>query len=286
MMALLLAAGLGLLEWQVVRGNVGAQWNGFGAIPGVLRRDSGAPMRYRVLVPWVLAGLWSSKSKGIAGLWSGESTGRGRVVMYQVVKVGLLAAALGVWEGLLGRAGVLALALAVALTLEFDYWDCYAELLGMGLALTGSPGWVAVGAVVWGLSRETAGLAPVLGYVAGGFWAGLAGLLGPAVLGAVRVVQGPARLYCERWTWRAYNVGDLKAAWGRLDPGPLLSLGWTVATVAAVVWGRGEMGEELARSAPAALIWLVAGWTMARARETRVFLPCAVWVVGWLVPPP
>ena len=36
----------------------------------------------------------------------------------------------------------------------------------------------------------------------------------------------------------------------------------------------------MARTAVMALAWLVAGWTMARARETRVLLPCALWLVA------
>ena len=271
MLAVIVALALGVLEWRVVRGNVGAQWNGYGAMAGTLDRSNAAPMRYRVLVPW----LWAPFRR-----WSIE---RG-VLMYQVLKVALLAGALVVAERLLGRAGMLALAVLVAVTFEFDYWDCYAELLGLGLVLwgaqRGAPVAVAVGGVVWGLSRETALLAPAMGLVAGGGWMGLAALTGPAALGLVQLVQGRADLYCERWTMQAYNVPDLALARERADVGPALSVAWMVATVAVVLLGRGVMPAALARTAWSSLAWLAAGWTMARARETRIFLPCALWLAA------
>ena len=271
MIALVVAAALGALEWRVVRKNVGVEWNGYGAIPGVWKRDSDAPMRYRVLVPWVLAVL--------------ARVFRFRVcpVHYQVVKTVLLAGALAVAEVLLGRRGMLGLAVLVAVTFEFDYWDCYAELLGVGLVLWGCEGrvWaVMVGAAVWGLSRETAGIAPALGLVGGGLWCGVAGLAGPVVLGIVRLVQGKAVLYCERWIQITLRISDLALAGAREDVGPWVSVGWTMATVAAVVLGREAMPAALARTAGIAPVWLAAGWLMARARETRVFLPCALWLAA------
>lgn len=274
MLAVLVAMGLGMLEWRVVRGNVGAVWNGWGAVGGTWRRDNGAPMRGRVLVPWVLWML--GKTLRVA------EDPKGLLVAYQVLKVGLLAGALAVVEALLGVKGMLVVAVLVATTFEFDYWDCYGELLGVGLVLWGAQSgalWaVAVGGVVWGLSKETALLAPVLGLLGGGVWCGLAGMAGPVVIGVVRVVQGRAELYCARWTLRVYNAGDLRRAVARWDVGPYLSIAWTVATVGAVVLGRGAMEEVMGRTAGVALAWPVAGWLMARARETRVFLPCALWM--------
>jgi len=261
----LVAVVVGMLEWRVVARNVGTRFNGYGAMGGVLARSSPAPMRYRVLVPWVVGWL---------------PAGKGRAVAYQAAKVGLLAGALGVAEVHLGRMGMLGLAVIIAGTLEFDYWDQYAELVGLGLCLMGVPWAAAVGGVVWGLSRETAGLAPVVAGLAGGWPAGLAGLAGPAALGVVRLVQGRAVLYCERWTWRAYNVGDWKAAWERMDPGPLFSLGLCVGMVWAAVTGGHLLEGALGATRWVGLVWVVMGWTMGRGRESRLFLPCALWILG------
>ena len=150
--------------------------------------------------------------------------------------------------------------------------------------------WLAVaGGLVWGLSRETALLAPVVGLLAGGWWCGLAGLAGLVVMGLVRLRQGRAVLYCERWTLYVYNLRDLSLAGKRKDVGPWLSLGWMVATVFLCVgmWEYGSVGVwacggVLARTRWVMMAWLGAGWLMGRARETRVFLPCALWMAGVL----
>jgi len=274
MVALAVAAGLALLEWRMTAGNRNRECNGYGALAGTLRRNNAAPMRYRVLVPWVLLGLGRVvrlvRRRGITvQAWH-----------YQVVKGLLMWGSLAVAERLVGLAGMLAVAVLVASTFEFDYWDCYAELLGVGLCVMGSPWAALAGGVIWGLSRETAILAPALGLLAGGPWAGLAAVSGPAAMLGVRLVQGRAALYCERWTMRAYNVPDLVKARGQGDVGLWLSIGWTVVGIVTAVWGRGRMPAALAATMPVALVWLVAGWTMARARETRVFMPLALWIAA------
>ena len=50
----LLVAVLAILEFRACQGNIGTAFNGYGAIQGVLSRTSNAPMRYRVLAPWLL----------------------------------------------------------------------------------------------------------------------------------------------------------------------------------------------------------------------------------------
>lgn len=272
-----LALALGCLEWRVVRGNMGAVWNGYGAVGGTRARVLKAPMRYRVLVPWLVG-------------WIPEPV---RLWAYQGVKMSLVAGCLLLGAALLGRAGMALLAVLVAVTFEFDYWDGYAELLAVELILLGSPWSMALGGVVWGFSRETALLAPVLIFLASGWdvfacvplvvW-----LAGPVALGAARFVQGPARLYCERWTLRVYNLPDLARSVERADVGPWLSLLWTGAVLAAagvllVAGWSGRVGGAWWRTALVAPVWIVAGWTMARVRETRVLLPSAVWMVAAVV---
>lgn len=306
MMAVLVGVALGMLDWRVVRRNVGAEWNGYGAIPGVWRRDSAAPMRYRVLAAWVLLVL-ALRLKFQVKPWH-----------YQVLKTALLVGALATAEAVVGTIGMIIVALLVALTLEYDYWSSYAEMLGAWLIVWGAggggqpqglpqPGFplqaiaaVALGAAVWGLSKETALLAPALAGLAAwgqGQPQGLpqpaqvimAGMSGPVVAGLVRLVQvgrgeAPPRLYCERWTMRAYNLPDLENATLREDVGPWLSVAWTVAALAAWVWWMWQpQGSPVRDGAWVVPVWLAAGWLMARARETRVFLPTALWMAGALV---
>ena len=262
-MILLLICALALAEWRITRDNVGTPWNGYGAIEGVLRRNTPAPMRYRVLAAWLLG--WLPKSK--------------RLVGYAIFKVLLLACALLLAHPLLGLNGTVVLAFLIAITFEYDYWDCYAELIGVLSCLHPSP-WVAlVGSIVWGLSRETVFLAPAIRFVAGGNpWFALSGLV---AFGLVRLVQGDAKLYCERWTFFKYNVHDLKLCLKAADTGPMLALLWTGETLVVAVWGH--LPEPLASTWMFPLVWLGAGWLMGRAREVRIFLPCAIWIAGALI---
>ena len=261
---LLLSLAVGGLEWRALFYNSHSPYNGLGAIPGTLTRDNAAPMRYRVLVPWMLA--------PVPERWRGW--------LYQPVRTLLFFFALVAVEQLLGMRAALVVALLAASVIEYDYWDCYAELLGVALCLSNNVILVALGAALWGLSRETAALAPILALVASGPAAGLMALTGPTAVALVRAVQGHADLYCERWTFRVYNLTDLRAMRRDRDITPLVSIAWTVATVAVVLFGRGAMPGPLARTAPLAMVWIAAGWMMARARETRVFMPVALWLAG------
>lgn len=287
---------LAVMEFRACWGNIGTEYNGYGAMRGVLERSGFAPGRYRVLVPWLVGWLplpW-------------------RLVEYLAVKWALMGASLLAAFPLVGESGMLLLALLMATTFEFDYWDCYAELLGVCLCLSGEPWLVLLGAVVWGLSRETVFLAIPLAFVSGSWEAGIAALAGMITWGTVRVYQGKADLYSGRWTgrqgrlmaWRGlrgkvpawryalgvvairlinpYNATDLRKAWDRRDTGVFLSVVFTLAGVGTALFARENMTPALARTVWIGLGWLIAGWTLARVRETRLLLPVGVWIVGGL----
>lgn len=257
----LLICALALAEWRATLRNIGAPWNGFGAISGVLQRNSPAPMRHRVLAAWVLG--WIPRSQ--------------RLIGYAIFKALLIAGVLLLAHPLLGLNGIIVLAFLIALTFEYDYWDCYAELIGVLSCLHPSP-WVTVaGTVVWGLSRETVFFAPLMRIaVTGSPWAALPGPIATII---VLIVQGDADLYCERWTFFKYNIRDLKRCLKVADTGPALALLWTGATIAALFY----LPEPLASTWMFPLVWLGAGWLMGRAREVRIFLPCAIWIAGALI---
>lgn len=250
------------LELRVTRRNVNSWATGYGSMAATLERNSNAPMRYRVLAAWTVARL-------PLRYWPGA---------YMTLKYGLMGAALFIAYPLLGLAGVAVLAVLMASTFEFDYWDCYAELAAVGLILYGEPWAVLAGAVLWGLSKETVFLAPLLALFAGGLHCGLIGLAGPLMFLLVMVIQGRAKLYCKRWTLRAYNAADLRIAWARKDGGMMLSIAWTVAAVVVAIFGK--LAQPFAATAWLGLGWFVAGWTLARGRETRIFLPAALWIAS------
>ena len=256
----LVALGLAALEIRVTCRNMNAIYNGMGAIDSVWERTAQAPMRYRVLVPWMVGWLH----------------GKERTIAYLAIKMALLALTLaGTWA-YLGESGALAFAALLASTMEFDYWDQYAELLGVLGCMSGNPWLTALGALAWGLSRETAVMAPAVSYLACG---NLYGAVGPLALAIVRLTQGETTLYCPRWMW-CYNVEDLRKAIGHLDYAPLYSLLWSVVCV-GILWPTLPRPFLATRALP--LAWLGAGWILARARETRVFLPTALWMAASVV---
>lgn len=246
---------LAALEFRITRRNIGTPYNGYGALEGTLWRANASPMRGRVLAAWLVGWL----------------PPRPRLIAYQVFKWGLCYAALALFAELVGLVPMLLLALLIASTFAFDYLGCYAELLGVCLCLTGEPGAVVAGSIIWGLSRETVLLAPVLAWP----W----GLAGVAARLLVVIWQGRPALYCERWTLRALNVPDLRAMWRRLDSHMVMAVLWTLATPIVVL---APLPAPFKGTAWAPLVWIVAGWTMARARETRVFMPAALWLAAGL----
>ena len=256
--------GLCALEMRATSHNLGLPWNGIGAVPGVRDRTAKAPMRYRVLVPWLLR---------LAPV-------RWQALGYFLVKWAIMALAVLAARPLVGVLGMTVLALLMAVTFEYDYWDGYAELLGVALVLSGEPGAVLLGAALWALSRETVWLAPILAFAGSGAILGAVALVGPLVWCLVRLRQGRAEMYCHRWTLRTYNAADIRAMRERVDVGLIVSFAWCLAVLVVVLWA--DLPPVLDRTRALALVWIVAGWVLGRARETRVFLPSALWLAGGL----
>lgn len=291
----LIVLALCAMEYQISRPNVGTEYNGFGSIRGVIDRTGPAPGRYRVLVPFVVARI----------------PPRWRLAGYLALKWALLALSLLAAYPLLGQAGTLALGILMAATFEFDYWDCYVELAAIALCLYGAPWVVMLAAMAWGASRETVFLSVPLALVAGGPYHAAAALAGVVVWGLVRARQGKAALYSGRWTMRTerlagwgrlkgtmgrgkytagrvmiaainpYNALDLRRAWERRDTGDLLSLAFSVAAVVVSLSGR--LSPVLQGTAWIGLGWVLAAWTLARARETRLLLPVTIWIAGGII---
>lgn len=236
----ILSLCLARVQYMTARKNIGAKWNGYGAIDGTLSRTSDAPMVYRVLVPWLV--------------------GRNKSVpKYELWQTILLFISLSSVYTAWGTSITLISAILFTLTFWYDYWDWTLEIAGFSLAMTPLP-LAAFGVVLFSLSRETAPLAGVVYALVSGDWLGGGALvaLSLAILFAVRKVQGKHNLYCDRWMFYV-NMDLLQSgnmgAWGSVL---LCALGLLGAC------GRPEFAIVP--------VLVSAGWLMAKADETRVFV--------------
>jgi len=241
-LCLCLALCLARVQFLSAR-SMNSRWNGLGVVAAVRAKDIDAPMVYRVLVPWLI-GKQPTMAK------------------YQALQVTFITGALYSVFLAWGLPVMLVTAILLTCTFFFDYWDWAVELIGFSLALVSLP-LALIGVFLHGLSRETA---PLAGLVYAlhfrDVWGGLlVSLLGFAVLQFVRFVQGAHPLYCDRWMWRR-NLQELKKP--RMGS-PYFSLGLSVLALAGA-WLAGWDGLIVP-------VILGAGWLMAVAAETRVFIP-------------
>jgi hypothetical protein len=266
-MWLVCAIALERIELKMSAATIGSKYNGYGAIDAVLERRALAPMAYRVLVPW-LVGLVeriAPKLKAHRFPW-----------LYMVAKIALLTGALYATSLALGTKGALIVAALLPMTFYFDYWDWMGELAGVALALTGNLPAAMIGGVIAGWSKETAALAPltyglltrdVRGTV-------LVGCTTAAALIIARLWGGAQPLYCQRFMVRE-NWGDLRHI-TRNRPVYLgeLAMSLVITGLVLVAVVSGAAGPTW----PVPLALLAAGWTMARAAETRIFASTLLWI--------
>lgn len=244
--------------------NTKSIYNGFGALQNVVNLEADAPMAYRVLVP-VIHG-WLMRLKALQ---------EQRYLVYTLLKGALWVWALVMVEAAIGTRGALLVAAIIAATFHFEYWDAAVELGAIGAALTGRPELILIGAALQGLSRpETLPLVVLTAFLCGGWYAGAVALImGGALALAVRVRVGYREMYCARWMFQQ-NLKDVRSLL-RNSPAHLseiaAALVITVATVTAVI-----ISATVAGIVP--VLYLVAGWTMGRAAESRVFTPCLIWI--------
>lgn len=241
-------------QYMAAGKNIGARWNGYGAIDGVLDRTAQAPMVYRVLIPWLIG---RNKSIGKYELWQTILIFASLLSLYLVYGISTLLLTLPFF----------------IMTFWYDYWDWTLEIVGFTLAMTSLP-LAAFGVVLFSLSRETAPLAGVVYALHSGDYAGGAILvLGSlAILLVVRVIQGEHELYCDRWMWRVN--------WELLKGG---SAGAWLSVLLCVLGFLGAWGRPEFLVTP---VIVAAGWLMAKGNETRVFValaPYAALLVGrWI----
>ena len=236
---------------------------GYGIIDRVLKRKAYAPMAYRVLVPWLIG--WNKENRFV---W-----------LYEPVKILLMAFSMWAASLTLGTLGGVILGILYCSTFWSDYWDVYVEVGCLALALTGQVELALLGAVLLGLSRETAPLVGVTyALVTGDIGVGLQLFaVSCAVLLAVRLYIGKKELYCERMMWRR-NIKDLKTIF---DNRPVYLGEMTLSVIISVLILIALSDFPTAWPVPLAL--LVMGWLMGRAAETRIFAGCFLWLIPILM---
>jgi hypothetical protein len=242
LLCLSLALCLARVQYLAVKFNMASRFNGYGAIAAVQAKTADAPMVYRVLVPWLI--------------------GKPTMAKYQALQVTFITAALYSVYLAWGLPVMLVTAILLTCTFFFDYWDWAVELAALSLALVSFPLAIA-GVILHGMSRETAPLVGLVYALRFQDWLGglLVALLGFAVLQFVRYVQGAHPLYCDRWMFKR-NLRELKKPH---MGSPYFSAGLSLLALAGA-WLAGWDGLIVP-------VILGAGWTMAVAAETRVFVP-------------
>jgi hypothetical protein len=252
--------------------NYGSPYNGFGAIDLTYRQEIKAPMSYRVLVPFLVR-------------WIERLTHLPRVGIYQGCK--LVLNTLMFWSvgQAFGLNAALLTGLLLLLTVKFDYWSWAPEVAGVALAMTGEWSYALTGGVLAAFSKETALLVPVAFFLRTMDPVGsVIVLMGTGlVFIGVRLAVGERELYCERFQVH-YNLGLFKhflqrdfwrqGQWYHQD------IFIAVALTGLVVAGAIAQ-PSLVQLVPLAL--LAAGWTLAKADETRVFAAVLPFIASFLL---
>lgn len=266
--SLFLGWALERAQMIVCANNYGSPFNGFGCVEQVNKKNAAAPMAYRVLVPWLIAVVEKLFPK-VRGK---------RIVVYQVIKVVLNGFAIwSVWQAW-GFETALLTCFLLVLTFRFDYWDWTLEIAGISLAMTGNLTLAVVGVFLHGLSRDTAVLVGAAFFLkTGDIYASLILCsLAALIWVSLRAIIGERPLYCKRWMIFE-NIGLIKGImeWDLFfHAEPVISTAITALTLAAAMFF--PVGWVIP------VIILIAGWTMGKADESRVFCAALPWAAAWL----
>jgi hypothetical protein len=202
MIWLIVAFALDRVQLKIGAFSYGSKFSGLGAIDDVLARKAPAPVAYRVLVPWLI-GLVEQVIPGAR---------RYRLTaLYEPFKIASIAAALAMVARAFDPQTALLLAILVATTFYFDYWDWPIEIVAVAGALSGRWEWALVGGLLCALSRETAPLVPATFFLVTFDWyrATLLMLVVLCIMMAVRLYVGPRNSYWTGQMWRV-NWTDLR----------------------------------------------------------------------------
>ena len=241
-------------------------WNGFLTVKPTIEKRIQAPMRYRVLIPWLMKRNPTS------------------ITLYEFWRVILLWIALLCVASYWGSVVAVIWLVFVMSAQIFDTWCYTGETIGITLALMGNPIGAVLGIFIHGMSRETV---LINGFV---YWLATGDIIGGALLTVfafavfygVRWYQGHADLYCNRWAIKK-NVNYIfmrestrsKEADTLLFYAPYLHL----ALIALSFYGAYLTGK-IGLTVP---VMVLASVTMAKLNEFRLSIPVAVWAAYAIV---
>ena len=235
-------------------------YNGFITIEATLKKNTSAPMVYRLLIPHLTKFFPS-----LPLVWR-----------YEFWRTLLLWLALLLVSQYWGLAIALIWLLFVMSAQVYDTWCYTSETIGLTLALMGDPFAAAIGIFVHGMSRETVLINGFVYWLATGdavggicltLWAG-------AVFGYVRVKQGKHKLYCDRFpprrNWKILTREEQPTVEGDFVPffyGAWINVGMSlVALYGAYLVGR------IGWFVP---VMIAMNFAMAKANEYRLLIPVA-----------
>jgi hypothetical protein len=259
--------------------NYGALWNGFGAIDLTVQRNIKAPAAYRVLMPFLVV--------GIEKLFHTPPVRR--IDIYQTLKILMETLAFwAIWQ-VWGLPVMLLTGILLLLTIRFDYWSWGIELAGIALAMTGNLSLAIPGAILFGLSRETAVLSGVAFYAVTGNLGQAFVVESAAVLALVlvRLWVGKRPLYCDRFMIHI-SLKPFKISGPNVDMWkpffkyqPIYHSDVFIAAVISLLTLFAVLQRPTGWIIP--LVMLGAGWTITRADETRVFTACLPWIAAMMI---
>lgn len=236
--------------------NYGAQFNGYGVIDLVNKREIKAPMAYRVLVPWLVG--WIEKTFKLDKQY--------RVIVYQYIK--MIFVMLAAWS-VIHVYGIIVCLLTftlLLLTIQFDYWDWPIELAAVVLASGGHFVPALIVAFLFALSRETAPITAFIYFVVTLDILGALVMLMVTLWVMVEVKEyiGDRPLYCKRFMFK----DNLKLFKTFFKWKPIL---YSPITVTAAITLGSLISIIINPQYWYVLILLVAGWILAKADEPRIF---------------
>lgn len=271
LLAILIGWAFDRVQMLITAPNYGSMFNGFGAIDLTYKKEIKAPMAYRVLVPMLVIGFEKLFKTDI----------KYRSIIYQNIKVFFVIVAAWSVIYVFGVVAALLTFTILLATIQYDYWDWPIELAAVVLAAGGHFFPALIVGVLYAFSRETAPIIGLIYFVATKDVerAFILTALIVSIMSSVRAVVGKRPLYCDRVMIKTnLNLFKNFLKWKPFAYSTLFtSVVITAGTVLSVV-----VNPEYWYS----LIFIGAGWVLAKADEPRIFSACVPFIavmIGGLI---
>jgi len=197
-------------DYRMTANNMGAIWNGIGAIPSVLRGEAQLPMQHRLLIPLIC--------KWFCGM---QKSPQGYYNVYVRLRFVSIVGAIYTsywWFSTVMTApllGVSALCFWFVLAALYDYADTYVEVLFFALALSVMPFECGIAIICMlmipaVMNKETALFIPLLAIAHGEYWMGFGAMaVGVAYFIMIKTHYNEAERYCEFFMFKR-NIRTIK----------------------------------------------------------------------------